>query len=100
MKKTMFKCMAMLLCVCTLLSIIPMQAFATDLSAPAVDESIEDNAEQQEVSNEILCEVTEKRDEHTKVYQKADGTYTAMISSQPLHYMQNGEWLDIDNTFT
>lgn len=100
MKKLISKWVSVLLCICTFLSILPMQAFAADLSAITADESTEDTPVQQDENVGILCEVTEKRDENTKVYQKTDGTYTAMISSQPLHYMQDGEWLDIDNTFT
>ena len=47
---------------------------------------------------EILYEVTEKRDEHTKVYKRADGTYTALVSQTPLHFMSDGVWKEIDNT--
>ena len=47
---------------------------------------------------DILYEVTEKRDEHTKVYKRADGTYTALVSQTPLHFLSDGIWKEIDNT--
>ena len=47
---------------------------------------------------EILYEVTDKRDKHTKVYKRADGTYTALVSQTPLHFMKDGVWTDIDNS--
>lgn len=49
---------------------------------------------------EILYEDTQKRDAYTKVYKKSDGSYTAMVSSTPLHFQKNSEWVDIDNTLT
>ncbi len=47
---------------------------------------------------EIVFEVEEKRDEFTKVYKKDDGTYTAIMSAEPLHYLNGGEWEEINNS--
>ncbi len=49
---------------------------------------------------EIIYEVEEKRDEYTKVYKKNDGSYTAVMSATPLHYLNDGVWEDIDNSLT
>lgn len=46
---------------------------------------------------EIVCEVPEKRDEFSKTYKRADGSYTSVISQTPLHTYKNGEWEEIDN---
>lgn len=43
-------------------------------------------------------EVVSMRSEYEKHYDNGDGTYTAYIDTVPLHYYENGEWLDIDNT--
>ncbi len=43
-------------------------------------------------------EVVSMRSEYEKHYYNGDGTYTAYIDTVPLHYYENGEWLDIDNT--
>ena len=65
--------------------------FVSDLINNPTDAAKEKEAD-------ILCEVTEKRDAYTKVYKKTDGTYTAVMSKLPLHFLENGEWKDIDNT--
>ena len=44
------------------------------------------------------AEVLSMRSEYEKHYDNGDGTYTAYIDTVPLHYYENGEWLDIDNT--
>lgn len=47
----------------------------------------------------ILGEVEDFRTENTKHYRHKDGTYTAAVYSEPVHYMNStGEWQDIDNT--
>lgn len=38
------------------------------------------------------------RSEYGKHYDNGDGTYTSYIDSAPLHYYEDGEWIDIDNT--
>ena len=43
-------------------------------------------------------EVVSMRSEYEKHYDNGDGTCTAYIDTVPLHYYENGEWLDIDNT--
>lgn len=62
---------------------------------PYISDPIQDK---DETPAEILYEIEEKRDEYTKVYKKNDGTNTALISAYPLHYKENGKWIDIDNT--
>ena len=47
---------------------------------------------------EIVCEVEEKRDEFSKTYKRADGSYTSVVSQTPLHTLKDGEWKEIDNT--
>lgn len=38
------------------------------------------------------------RNETTKVYGNPDGTLTAEVYSQPVHYQNGGQWLDINNS--
>ncbi len=57
-------------------------------------------AEQTTPKAEITFEVEEKRDEYTKVYKKDDGTYTAVMFAEPLHYLKDGEWEEIDNSLS
>ena len=44
-------------------------------------------------------EVKDKRTATTTTYLNTDGTFTDLVSSVPVHYrVNNGPWLDIDNT--
>ncbi len=46
---------------------------------------------------EILYEVREKREEFSKTYLRADGSYTKILSNTPLHIKKNNKWENIDN---
>lgn len=101
--KTMIKVLSVFLTVLMVLQIAPMQLIANAYTeAMAIKnmprEDVTTFANDEDFSAEILYEVEEKRDEFTKVYKKNDGSYTAMVSSEPLHFIQNGKWTDIDNT--
>ena len=101
--KTTCKVISVFLTVLLVLQIAPMQLIADAYTeAMAIKnmprEAVTTFADDEDFSAEILYEVEEKRDEFTKVYKKNDGTYTAMVSSEPLHFMQGGKWTDIDNT--
>lgn len=101
--KTMVKVLSVFLTVLMVLQIVPMQLIANAYTeAMAIKnmprEDVTTFSNDEDFSAEILYEVEEKRDEFTKVYKKNDGSYTAMVSSEPLHFIQDGKWTDIDNT--
>lgn len=43
-------------------------------------------------------EIISKRSEYEKHFDNGNGTTTAFINTAPLHYYENGEWKEIDNT--
>lgn len=45
-----------------------------------------------------MKEKREFRKECVKHFENADHTFTAAVYGQPVHYMKNGEWKDIDNS--
>ena len=98
------KILAVLLTILFVLEILPTRVMAeaySDYSAEKqyINDLIDNPAESDNTEKaDILYEVTEKRDEHTKVYKRADGTYTALVSQTPLHFMSDGIWKEIDNT--
>ncbi len=47
----------------------------------------------------IVDELKELRTENSKTYLKSDGSRSTVFSSSPMHYEDDGEWLEIDNTF-
>lgn len=101
--KMSLKVLSVILTVLMVLQIAPMQLIANAYTeAMAIKnmprEDVTTFSDDKDFSTEILYEVEEKRDEFTKVYKKNDGSYTAMVSSEALHFIQDGKWTDIDNT--
>ncbi|MCL6586988.1 MAG: hypothetical protein K6T72_10845, partial [Anoxybacillus sp.] len=43
-------------------------------------------------------EIPSLRTETAKVYENFDGTYTAEVYTEPIHFKKNGQWVDMDNT--
>lgn len=43
-------------------------------------------------------EIISKRSAYEKHFDNGDGTITAFVNTAPLHYSDNGEWKEIDNT--
>jgi RHS repeat-associated protein len=60
--------------------------------------SITNTPEQQGIINRQAVELPQYRNQTTKVYSNPDGTYTAEISSEPVHYRDGNKWVDIDNS--
>jgi len=43
-------------------------------------------------------ELEQYRTEFTKTYLKSDGTLEAVVSATPIHFKEDGEWVEIDST--
>ena len=69
-------------------------------------------AEQKSVSNEntpapaisqeeavIVSELEEKRSADTKTFLMSDGSYMHAVYPEQVHYLENNEWVDVDNSF-
>lgn len=50
------------------------------------------------VSADEPVEILSLRSEYGKHFNNGDGTITAYINTAPIHYWQNNQWIDIDNT--
>lgn len=102
--KTFCKVLSVFLAVLFVIEILPLQVMAEEFTdAVAQKEFIEDIVNnptdaEKDAEADILYEVEEKRDEYTKVYKKSDGTYTAVMTEEPLHYLDDGAWKEIDNS--
>ena len=53
---------------------------------------------QEEKKTNVLTEIIDERDRYTKVFKTNNGTKKAIVSAAPIHYEENGKWLEIDNT--
>ena len=80
--------------------VLPSQSSALEqVEADSIVQNI-DGADS-EIVTPIMGEITELRTENTKHYRHKDGTYTAAVYPEPIHYMDSsGAWKDIDNTLT
>lgn len=54
----------------------------------------------EETTSKIVREVTELREESAKHFLCEDGSYIAATYSAPVHYKENGEWKEIDNSLS
>ncbi len=59
---------------------------------------IEEKSELLHVKPQILCEDIDKRNEYEKHFVTDTGDYIAASYAEPVHYEQDGEWVDIDNS--
>lgn len=105
-----FKCtvriLSIILSILMLFELLPIQVLASAQTAglggatPGAETTATTESALPAEESDILLEIPEKRDEYTKVYLRGDSRYTAVVSSVPLHYLDDGEWIDIDNTLT
>ena len=105
MKQTkLIRMLAFILVIVMLLEVGPMQVFATEngnaeetvaIPLPEVS-SPQYPAEVPELY--IEGEVTELRSEYEKHYRLTDGSFMAVQYQVPVHYEDEGQWVDIDNT--
>lgn len=86
------KFLAVLLIVLTVVSILPMQTFATEYQNYKTLTTI-DNETNEELF--IKEEVVEERTANSKTYLLEDGTYCSLTTTAPVHTYEDGEWNDI-----
>lgn len=105
--KRISKFIALLLTITMLLTIIPSQVFAeenqdTTASEPTVLPEDYVNGTRTEESGKklsnIVAEDLELREGSVKHFRCEDGTYVAASYPTPVHYEENGQWKDIDNS--
>lgn len=98
--RKIYRLIACFLLVTILTTFMPMQVLAQGINSKTNKISTEDKNEKENTSSirKILGEVEEKRESNVKHFLKENGTYEAVVYSQPVHYLEDGKWKDIDNT--
>lgn len=74
-------------------------AVALSISAVPVSLAVQDLFVE-ETTAKIVREITELREESVKHFLCEDGSYIAATYSSPVHYQENGEWKEIDNSLS
>lgn len=95
--KTWIRILSTILSILFVLEILPISVMAEEYNEYK-DLSNAELSTQQEEKSPIVSEVVSERDAFKKVFEREDGSFTAIISSGPVHYFEDGEWLEIDNT--
>ena len=99
MKKTkiLLKAIAFSLAVIAVFQVLPLSTIATELNNSDIEEIATAQAAEKYLP-EIIGEEKTLRDEYTKHFRREDGSFVAAVYSEPVHYIRNGEWKDVDNT--
>ena len=95
MQKHMKKFLSYLLAITLFISDVPIVVNAVEKTDTS-SQSVETASTPEEA--EIISELTEKRDETTKYFAMSDGTTKACLYPQNIHYLDDGEYKEIDNT--
>ena len=98
--KKVCKILSVFLALLIAIQILPLQVLAENIVNLFQNKETTDTAVNESNDVSILYEVEEKRDEHTKVYKKNDGSYTVIKTIESLHYLNDGVWEEIDNTMS
>ena len=81
------------------ISAVSEAALEEEISAEHTGPITDDSAfAQKEITAEIVCEVEENRTEYTKEYLLDNGMQMAVVYPSAVHYQENGEWVEIDNS--
>ena len=91
--KIFLRIISIILSILLIIEILPMSVFAQELEN--LESTTTDN-ETEEAT--IICEIESERTESTKHFRLSDGTFIAATYPEPVHYMVDGEWKEIDNT--
>ena len=103
--KLVCKILSVFLTVLLVLQIAPMQIIADAYHEATINENTDntlgvslDDIDTTEPEAEILAEETSKREQYVKHFRMSDGSYRATQYEVPVHFIQDGEWTDYDNT--
>ncbi len=83
------------------------EANTSESSAPDTTAGETESDIKAELENEILTEepevadeIVSLRDEYTKYFRRTDGSYIAARYSTPVHFLNDGKWVEYDLTLT
>lgn len=74
------------------------QLAVDDGTNTTVVDTVANIADTQGTEPTAVVEDETKRDEYTKHYRMSDGGFVAVTYNEPIHYEENNEWKEIDNT--
>ena len=95
MRKSYLRIISLLLTGILLANLLPLGVYAEDLQTV-----ISSSADVQELPDDtrVVGEVTENRTAYSKEFILSNGLHMAAVYPEPVHYQEDGKWLEIDNT--
>ena len=103
MKSRLLKLCSIILCTVLLINMLPMQALGAELKESAHGENSQpvlyyQNQMGEPGEAEIVAENIEGRTQFSKEFVMSNGLNMAVIYPETVHYDDNGQWKEIDNT--
>ena len=95
MKRKLSRILAGILCISMMVTSIPTVANAKQV----IDVIPNITSIENEVEAVVVTELEHKRTADTKTFLMSDGSYLQAIYPEQVHYRENNEWVDIDNSF-
>ena len=96
MKTISKKLLSLLLTVAIVLQLLPVAVFAEETELPAAEPL--NTTQDVPSSATVLFEEESLREEDVKHFRLDDGTFVAIRYGTPVHYEDDGEWVEYDNT--
>ena len=97
MRKKLSKILACILCVSTIVTSIPIISNASGTSKTE-SSTTSDVSDVKQEETEIVSEIESERSADTKTFLMSDGSYLYAVYPEQVHYRENNEWVDIDNS--
>ena len=105
MKMRFLRLCSIALILALLINLLPAQAIARNLDEIRMADTSgqtlsEENASEESVASsaKIIAEIPEKRTAFTKDYKLSNGLHMSVVYPEVVHYEDNGQWKEIDNT--
>lgn len=98
MFKRIIRMSSLVLVMAMLINILPVNVLAASIQTQTGTSNITDKADVNTEAVYILDEVIQNRTEYSKEFRMSNGLKMATLYAQAIHYEDNGEWKEIDNT--
>ena len=95
MNSRLFKIYSLILSLVLLINMLPLNVWAEQMDTVA---KVETQSKVEPAQAEVLGEVIENRTQFTKDYRLNNGFYVSAVYAEPVHFEEDGQWEEIDNT--
>lgn len=96
MKKKCLRILACILSITVMITSIPITSNATEQKSVSSEKT--PTVSQEKEALEIVSELESKRSADTKTFLLSDGSYLQAVYPEQIHYRENNEWVDVDNS--